>query len=466
MPTDFDVFVSYSHRDADFVRKLVSCLRQTGLRVMADEERFVPGEDLRSAIADRLARSRDLLVICTEAWVSAVADGKHEWLKREVDLFDLMARQHRDATHRIVPLLLVPPALVPDGVLARDVLGVTWESTDPESEADLWRLFAGLRRLEPGPRSGWAESWRAAVRAGRSATAPVVGQSSLALYCDREPQRVRVIDALSSPIWSLVFVPGPVGQGHLAFMQSMACLSPHLFPSSDGRSPPRGPAIRQVRWCRRVPTNKSEAESDLARALGCAPDELAPSLRAVLLVRPLLLLHDPVVTYPAPVDGYSFERLLAYFGGVLPDLLGEARAEAGDAEHGVTLVQPIAWATSTARSAPLAKIARFFGAREAEWVTRCLARHDVLLGLDALVAKLKTTALDLRVEVLEALGPFSREDLQDWRRKYADRLEQALGGPERLEDFVESLRPEARSAGEILMELTQRLGAPVQGGSA
>jgi TIR domain len=103
----YDVFISYSHADAAWVRdELLPSLERAQLRVIIDTE-FAIGRKIDDNIADAINNSCRTLVVLTPAWVDS------DWTAFELALAGLRDPASRDSS--IVPILLadceVPPRL-------------------------------------------------------------------------------------------------------------------------------------------------------------------------------------------------------------------------------------------------------------------------------------------------------------------------------------------------------------------
>ena len=102
----YDVFLSYSHRNKDWVRGwLVPHLKDAGLKVCIDHESFTPGAPLMTEMERAALESRKTVCILTPEYLQS------EWTEFEnimVQTGDPAARQRR-----LIPLLLSPCALPP-----------------------------------------------------------------------------------------------------------------------------------------------------------------------------------------------------------------------------------------------------------------------------------------------------------------------------------------------------------------
>jgi hypothetical protein len=91
------VFVSYSHKDRRFVRKLNRDLEQLGVTVWLDEKALRAGDSLLRTIRDGIDKSDHFIVILSEASVSS------EWVQREIDVAS--AIEIRTGKKKVIPVL-------------------------------------------------------------------------------------------------------------------------------------------------------------------------------------------------------------------------------------------------------------------------------------------------------------------------------------------------------------------------
>ena len=102
-----DLFVSYSHSDAEQVKPIVNWLRMAGLKVWWDSKNLSPGTRLASALSNGLAESRAALFFVSQDWVNST------WCEDEYNA----ALQERRADRRYGTIALrldncrVPPFL-------------------------------------------------------------------------------------------------------------------------------------------------------------------------------------------------------------------------------------------------------------------------------------------------------------------------------------------------------------------
>ncbi len=65
MREDYDVFLSHSHKDREWVSGLVKALSQRNLRVWSDSEGIQAGDSWREAIDEGIRRSKSFVTIIT-----------------------------------------------------------------------------------------------------------------------------------------------------------------------------------------------------------------------------------------------------------------------------------------------------------------------------------------------------------------------------------------------------------------
>jgi hypothetical protein len=95
------VFLSYSSRDRDFVRRLAEELRRASIEVWMDERELRVGESL-SSIADAIGRARFLVVVVSRSSANSF------WVQEEIDLAE-------QAGVAVLPVLVedIPPEWAP-----------------------------------------------------------------------------------------------------------------------------------------------------------------------------------------------------------------------------------------------------------------------------------------------------------------------------------------------------------------
>lgn len=92
------VFLAYSHKDKDFVDKLVEDLRHRGLRVWYDVEQIRPGDRIVEKLRDGLSTSGYMLAILSRASVVS------PWATKEIEM--AMSRELEGKWPRVIPVLV------------------------------------------------------------------------------------------------------------------------------------------------------------------------------------------------------------------------------------------------------------------------------------------------------------------------------------------------------------------------
>ena len=120
----YDVFVSYSHNDSDWVRGyLIPILTSWGLEVAIDNRVFVPGVTLDEHIQQTILSSKRIIFVCTQHFMAS------KWCLKEVEL--TMQR----GSGNLIPLVLDGPKNVPN-----ELMNITWaDLTDMQHDENEWR---------------------------------------------------------------------------------------------------------------------------------------------------------------------------------------------------------------------------------------------------------------------------------------------------------------------------------------
>ena len=125
-----DVFVSYSRRDSEFVRRLASSITERGKEIWVDTEGIADGEVFPEAIKRAIEQSDAFLFVITPASVASA------YCENEVEYA-------RELQKRIVPVLRDP---VSDAELPAEIRDRNWIpfTESDEFDASLGRLVAAL----------------------------------------------------------------------------------------------------------------------------------------------------------------------------------------------------------------------------------------------------------------------------------------------------------------------------------
>lgn len=112
----YDVFVSYNHKDAEIVRRLVEALETHGLTVWYDNESIRVGENFMREIEGALEQSQVFLLVISPDYLSS------QW-----DSFELGVALSRAASAKGSYLLpvLVRPSVLPPPIRRHEVLDAT-----------------------------------------------------------------------------------------------------------------------------------------------------------------------------------------------------------------------------------------------------------------------------------------------------------------------------------------------------
>ena len=154
-PADYtyDVFVSYSHQDEDWVTNtLLPRVEEAGLRACIDFRNFTPGRPALLNMQDAAKHSRHTLLVLTPAWVESQWTLYESLLTRTADPAGLQ--------RRTVPLRLRPCEL-PESISM-----LTWvDFTRPDRRDIAWTQLLtalGAPPVQEAPEEPTREEWRLA----------------------------------------------------------------------------------------------------------------------------------------------------------------------------------------------------------------------------------------------------------------------------------------------------------------
>ena len=99
------IFISYSRKDVDFVRKLAGDLEKAGYDVWWDVSDLRGGDDWARRISDAISAGQYILVVLTPASLES------EWVRKEY-------MQAISLRKKIIPIMLVPSS-IPFGLNSR-----------------------------------------------------------------------------------------------------------------------------------------------------------------------------------------------------------------------------------------------------------------------------------------------------------------------------------------------------------
>ncbi|HLM56325.1 MAG TPA: toll/interleukin-1 receptor domain-containing protein [Pyrinomonadaceae bacterium] len=120
---EYDVFVSYSHKDVPFVRRLVNALEARGIKAWYDSEVLRVGESFMRQIGDALEQSRYFLLVISPDYLAG------QWTSFELGVA-LGAASTRG--ERIIPILVRKSDLsaLPNSVRKHRFLDATLASAE------------------------------------------------------------------------------------------------------------------------------------------------------------------------------------------------------------------------------------------------------------------------------------------------------------------------------------------------
>lgn len=453
MDWPFDVFVSYAHADAEFVRPLVKRLRSAGLAVWLDEERLPGGIRTKDAIDGGLAASRHLLVVVSDAW-----EGR-DWTAYELGVFK---GPERDSRRRAIPLVRMTRChrkrLGPELASETPVLWPPDQRAD--DDAGLWQVLCAIRGQPPGPREEWAGKGAGARGDVSRAEPPVMDPgpvrgdalarnagAPLALLCDRNRQWGDVVARAASPQHQVWFVTGAVGEGHAEFLERIR----QWLPNDPRRE------VLTVRWppqgaARRVPVDAADALTHIARRLDCRPEAAAARLRRVVDERNLVLLHDPELC-----GGYDRDDLFEYYVHTVPQVLGLVSA-GGALRHGVKFVQALAWAPASPLGRAAAQVLRAVGWGSSRWVQEHLQALAARRLVERVGWAMREPTSPIGVVRLAELSPIKPDDVLDWLATDGRALVRAAGVDD-VDGFVRGVFAGGARSEDVLRNLMRYLGA-------
>lgn len=95
---EFDVFVSYSHKDKKFAERLSSDLISQGIKVWLDEKGITIGDSIIDRLRNGIDQSNFLAVVLSPASIAS------EWVKREVDIATI--QEISSKKKKVLPLMI------------------------------------------------------------------------------------------------------------------------------------------------------------------------------------------------------------------------------------------------------------------------------------------------------------------------------------------------------------------------
>jgi TIR domain/Calcineurin-like phosphoesterase len=138
----WDVFISYSHTDADIVTRIRSALGKRGVRVWIDKEQILPGDLSVSKMEDGLERSSAVAIMVSPASMDS------GWVEEEYSRAISLTKRV-DNPVRVIPILIKQATL--PGFLANR----SWVDFEDQSlfDANIDFLVKGIKRQADQPAS-------------------------------------------------------------------------------------------------------------------------------------------------------------------------------------------------------------------------------------------------------------------------------------------------------------------------
>lgn len=454
------VFLSHSHDDDAFAKSLARMLKDAHLEVWIDDYGIGVGDEILPAVEKALEESQHAIFVVTESWLQG------KWTKWEVKHFDSLRKAGTDR-RMVIPILRGVEELPP---YFDDVHFLRWSAEDDaRPDALFWQLFCGLTGQKRGEDEGeWAEKGRRQRGLGpergpvlnvrtpedanfKTAKRSQWGGTNYALSCDRFTQWGVLSTELGNPNDEAIFVVGPHGRAHDRFLQRVEEHSG--YPDDQ---------IKPVKWSKRQRTITKRAFKDrLARAVGCKDldekldERLEVKLADALQTHNLLLLHRPVCTREI-----RNETFVSYYTEVLPELIARVRrrkellanARTGEnrEDHGVKIIQAIAWDEPSPLQRRLVGLLHRLGIG-GKWARRAGEYQEARATLERICNQAGKQGLT--VLSLQELEEITREHVVELSR----RLPVKLLKPEERDDFVEDVMASARDSDQIFNKITEWL---------
>jgi hypothetical protein len=137
------VFISYSHSDEEFARRLYADLKAAGLRCWLDTLDMRTGELIRSTLYERIKGHEKFLVILSESAL------RSKWVMDEMDTAFNMEIETGDR-HLVVPVRLDDAVMEAQGEIAarlraRDIADFRRRGTDADYKQAFDKLLSDLK---------------------------------------------------------------------------------------------------------------------------------------------------------------------------------------------------------------------------------------------------------------------------------------------------------------------------------
>jgi hypothetical protein len=312
--TDVQLFISYSHNDADqwLARHLADRFRDIGIDVWQDESSQPAGESLQADIEKAIRESDHAIFLVSKLWLQS------RYCRLELDRFD-----RRDpSTVRRIPVFRLPPEQLMLPVQLIDLKGITWLDGEAHHDARFWEVYCAITGTDPGRSEQWGEHGRALTKGSVPPPSGPPPRTTLdSLRCNRALQWTRIENVAPGPSHDLLIVPGEAGQAHDHFSRRVREMLSTL--------PPR--AIVSIHW-RKRPSSEDEFLAAVADGLGVSRDWLVREMAERMSDSNLVLLH------PCLRARFVDARLIRYYTEWLPRLV-----EAVKPRMKLKCIQPVEW---------------------------------------------------------------------------------------------------------------------------
>ncbi|NNE62496.1 MAG: toll/interleukin-1 receptor domain-containing protein [Gammaproteobacteria bacterium] len=418
-----DVFVSYSSKDSEFVRTLVEWLEEAALDVWFAEEDMRAAADVEDELIENVDRCRHTIFVVSEHWLNS------EWTKFERSV----AMENCPADRRIIVVARMEIS-TPVRTLGRELhrkKRISWLEDEAEPEARFWEVCCGLGLAELGKKKDWVENGRK-IRGATGVETVVqhsqakdsLGQADVdtVLTCNRDTQWGKLHRLATDDQHEAVLIPGPACEAHELFLKRVEVCLP--------RDPDR--RICDVRWPGCPPQSRAMAESEIAKAIDCQPDQLVRSLQSILSQKNLVLVHRP------PFEETDCRAMIEYYSEWLPDLLDRVDIPGTSLPGKLKTVHAVSWPRVRALECGLSLL--FSSSRKCDKVS---AAREIEKRLDERFGQ-------LRVRFLSELKPITEKDVRSW----ADSLDIDEDSRTRLVDHA----LDGDDSLEILKRISERLG--------
>jgi TIR domain-containing protein len=140
--TDNLIFLSYSRKDAEFVRKLYLELRKDGFNIWFDQEEIIPGQKWQQTVREVMSSVRAVLLCLSSNWID-----KRGYVQKEMKLALELLKEFPTGDIYIIPIRL-DDCPIPSSLAALHYLDVWNEENFSSLKENLIKILgAGFRRV-------------------------------------------------------------------------------------------------------------------------------------------------------------------------------------------------------------------------------------------------------------------------------------------------------------------------------